>query len=81
MQPAELITYTLSYTNTINGAWPSVVLTETVPVNTRFVISGSSGGRSCADGDPAGTTCTLTVGARRRLRVGPRRSWSKYLTP
>ncbi|MCB0070714.1 MAG: hypothetical protein KDE20_04615, partial [Caldilineaceae bacterium] len=63
VQPGELITYTLRYTNTINGAWPSVVLTETVPINAHFVITGSSGGWSCADGDPAGTTCTLTVGA------------------
>ena len=61
VQPGERITYTLTYTNTINGAWPSVVLTETVPINTRFVVTGSDPSWSCADGDPAGTPCTLNL--------------------
>jgi len=39
------------------------VLTETVPDATVFVASGSTPGWSCADGAPAGTVCTLSVGA------------------
>ncbi len=61
------ITYTLAYSNVGNVAATGVVITETVPTDTTFVATGSTAGWSCADGSPAGTTCTLAVGT---LNVG-----------
>ena len=60
--PGNLVTYTLNWSNLAGGV-PALgtILTETVPANTTFVAS-SSGTWSCADGSPAGTTCTQTVG-------------------
>ncbi len=55
------ITYTITYANTGNQNATGVVITETVPANTTYIASGSSAW-SCADGAPAGTTCTLTIG-------------------
>ena len=81
VQPGERITYTLTYTNTINGAWPSVVLTETVPINTRFVITGSSATWSCPDGSPAGTTCTLDLNTVTPLTGGTKTFVVQVLDP
>jgi uncharacterized repeat protein (TIGR01451 family) len=39
-----------------------VVLTETVPDNTTFNATESTDDWSCADGSPAGTSCTLDLG-------------------
>lgn len=60
--PGGTITYTLQYTNSGNQGGASVRLTETVPANTTFNATASSGGWSCADGSPAGTTCVNNVG-------------------
>ena len=69
-EPGELLSYTLTYSNSgvanANGApqhTANVVLTETVPTNTTFNLGASTAGWSCANGAPAGTVCTLNVGA------------------
>ncbi|GAB4429363.1 MAG: hypothetical protein OHK0015_13220 [Chloroflexi bacterium OHK40] len=60
--PGASITFTLSYTNTGNRAATGVTLSETVPDHTTFDAAASTPGWSCADGSPAGTVCTLTIG-------------------
>jgi uncharacterized repeat protein (TIGR01451 family) len=61
--PGNVITYTITYTNSGNQGATGVILTETVPANTTFNAGASSAGWSCANGAPAGTTCTNTIGA------------------
>lgn len=60
--PGSVIGFTLTYSNVGDQDATGVVITETVPVGTEFNAAGSDSGWSCADGDPAGTTCTWTVG-------------------
>lgn len=55
--------YTFSYANASAQATEGVVLTTTVPVNSTFTAAGSTAGWSCANGAPAGTVCTLAIGA------------------
>ena len=62
VEPGDTIVYTLTYTNTGSVAATDVVITETVPVTTTFVLTASTPGWSCPDGSPAGTTCAFTVG-------------------
>ncbi|MEO8502468.1 MAG: hypothetical protein ABI609_01085 [Acidobacteriota bacterium] len=61
--PGQALVYTLNYQNNGNASASAVVLTEAVPNNTSFTTTGSSAGWSCANGSPAGTTCTNSVGA------------------
>ena len=61
--PAAVIPYALSYSNVGTATATGVVLSETVPANTRFNAGASSAGWSCADGSPAGTICNLTIGS------------------
>jgi len=61
--PGEVFTFALSYSNVGNQGATGVVLTETVPADTTFDAAGSSAGWSCADNSPAGTSCTLAIGA------------------
>ena len=61
-RPGAVIAYTLTVTNAGNNPAPGVVLTETVPDHTTFDASNSDAAWTCADGDPAGTNCTLDVG-------------------
>lgn len=61
--PNQTIVYTLTYSNIGNQGATGVVLTETVPVNTTFLTAGSSAWTGCANGAPAGTVCTIAVGA------------------
>ncbi len=63
-QPGGTIAYTLNYANSASATQEaaSVVITETVPANTTFNAGASTAGWSCANGSPAGTTCTFTVG-------------------
>jgi uncharacterized repeat protein (TIGR01451 family) len=61
--PGSTVVYTITYSNTGNQGATGVVLTETVPANTTFNAGASSAGWSCANGSPAGTTCTNTIGA------------------
>jgi uncharacterized repeat protein (TIGR01451 family) len=58
ISPGQLITYTISYTNTGNQEATGVIITETVPANTTFVGPASW---SCASGSPAGTVCNLNL--------------------
>lgn len=61
--PGGTITYDVTYGNKALATTTAtdVVLTETVPAHTTYVAAGSSAW-SCADGAPAGTSCTLAVG-------------------
>ncbi|MBK9711649.1 MAG: DUF11 domain-containing protein [Kouleothrix sp.] len=61
--PGGTVIYTLGYTNTGDVGLAGVSLTETVPANTTFRAAGSTSGWSCADRAPAGTSCTLSIGA------------------
>lgn len=62
VQPGEIITYTLTYTNnTADVDFPLVSLVETVPGNTEFVKGSSSTGWDCADGSSSGTVCALSL--------------------
>ncbi|MCP4537854.1 MAG: DUF11 domain-containing protein [Chloroflexi bacterium] len=59
----ENITYTLTYTNVGAVAATAVVITETIPADTRFNAAASAAGWSCTPvaGTP-GATCTYAVG-------------------
>ncbi len=59
--PGGTVAYTLSYTNTGNQDATSVVITETVPLNSSFDTS-ASGSWSCTPGGSAGSICTFSVG-------------------
>ena len=61
--PGQTIIYTLTLNNVGQHDADGVVITETVPIHTRFVAAASSSGWSCADGAPAGTICSMAVGA------------------
>ena len=62
VQPGETAVFKINFENTGNQDAANAVISETVPANTTFSAAGSSGLWSCADGSPAGTTCTYTVG-------------------
>ena len=61
--PGGIVTYTLNYRNDgVQGA-TGVVITETVPVNTRFNAAASAPTVwSCANNSPPGTVCTTSIG-------------------
>jgi uncharacterized repeat protein (TIGR01451 family)/fimbrial isopeptide formation D2 family protein len=61
--PGRIIQYTLTYANVGNWDATGVVVTETVPEHTTFNKAQSSPGWSCADGAPADTQCTFSVGS------------------
>jgi uncharacterized repeat protein (TIGR01451 family) len=65
--PGSTIPYVLAYTNSGNVPLTGVTLNETVPANTTFNAAASTAGWSCANGSPAGTVCTFTIGS---LAVG-----------
>ncbi len=60
--PGGTVPYLLSYANTGNINLVGVVINETVPANTTFNAAASTGTWTCANGSPAGTPCSLTVG-------------------
>jgi hypothetical protein len=65
-QPGGIVSYTVKTQNALG-----VVVTHVVPGNTTFNAAASTAGWSCANGAPAGTSCTFTVGAERgRKRCG-----------
>ncbi|MBX2997503.1 MAG: DUF11 domain-containing protein [Caldilineaceae bacterium] len=68
--PGQRITYTINYTNTSGVNANNVVITETVPQHTTFVLAASSSGWSCPDGAVAGTLCTLTHGKLNKTGAG-----------
>ena len=61
--PGGTISYQLGYANTGNINLTAVTLSETVPANTTFNAGASVGSWSCPDTSPAGTVCTLSIGA------------------
>ena len=61
--PGGVVTYTLSYANSGTLDASGVIITDTVPANTTFNAAASSPGWSCADGSPAGTSCTFSIGS------------------
>jgi uncharacterized repeat protein (TIGR01451 family) len=61
-RPGETVVYTLSYRNVGSEDAIGVVLSETVPPNTRFHQAASSPGWSCTDNAPAGSSCSRAVG-------------------
>lgn len=60
--PGGGVAYTLIVTNNGRRSATGVVLTETVPLHTTFVAGSSSAGWSCANGAPAGSSCSLAIG-------------------
>jgi uncharacterized repeat protein (TIGR01451 family) len=60
--PGSTTVYTLGVANLGDQAAAMVVVSETVPVDTTFNAGLSSPGWSCADGSPAGTPCTFSLG-------------------
>ena len=61
-RPGDVLVYTLTYANVGEQDATGVVIAETVPAYATFVATASSPGWTCADGAPAGTACTYTVG-------------------
>lgn len=61
--PGGVVAYSLGVTNTSGTTATGVVVSETVPANTSFNAGASSAGWSCANGAPAGSSCTRSLGA------------------
>ncbi len=61
-QPGQTLVYTLTFANKGTRSATGVIITETVPANSRFNAASSSAGWSCADNSPAGTFCTFNIG-------------------
>jgi uncharacterized repeat protein (TIGR01451 family) len=61
--PGAVVIYTLSYQNTGNVNLSAVQLSEIVPTNTTFNAANSTTGWSCANGSPAGTSCSFSIGS------------------
>ena len=64
-RPGNTVIYQLAWQNKaaatqIAGA---VALTDVVPVDSQFDAAASTAGWSCADGAPAGTSCTFDLGS------------------
>jgi uncharacterized repeat protein (TIGR01451 family) len=61
--PGATVVYALNYQNTGNIGLTGILINEIVPANTTFNAASSSGSWSCANGSPAGTACSLTIGS------------------
>ena len=60
--PGQILTYKIDAANlTPLTISTNVVITETVPANTKFQLSGSTPGWSCPNGSIAGTVCTFLI--------------------
>ena len=62
-QPGEILVYTITVENVGLHDAEGVEITDLVPVATTFNAANSTVGWSCADGAPAGTSCTFNIGA------------------
>jgi uncharacterized repeat protein (TIGR01451 family) len=63
-RPGQTVVYTLTYSNTSQVEATGVVVTETVPLHTRFSQTASSPTLwACPDNSPAGAICTTALGA------------------
>ncbi|MEJ5312657.1 MAG: hypothetical protein WHX52_23070, partial [Anaerolineae bacterium] len=60
-RPGATLVYTLTYSNQGDQDAAGVGIVETVPAHTTFDATGNPGW-TCADGAPAGSTCTYLVG-------------------
>ena len=61
--PGSNLTYTLDYSNNGNIDATNVILTEVIPLYTRFISANNPSAWICGiDPAPAGTTCTINVG-------------------
>jgi uncharacterized repeat protein (TIGR01451 family)/fimbrial isopeptide formation D2 family protein len=58
----DTIIYTLAYSNVGDQDATGVVISDSVPGGTVFRAAGSDPRWSCADGQPAGDRCTLSLG-------------------
>ncbi|MBX3012360.1 MAG: DUF11 domain-containing protein [Caldilineaceae bacterium] len=65
--PGATVVYSLTYTNVGSQAATGVVITETVPLYTRFTTVGSTPGWNCTPNGQPGSRCTLAIGS---LAVG-----------
>ena len=61
--PGDILVYTITIENVGLHDAQGLTVTDEVPVDTTFNAAGSDAGWSCADGDPAGTVCTLSIPA------------------
>jgi uncharacterized repeat protein (TIGR01451 family) len=61
--PGGGVSYVLDISNPSLRSATGVAISETVPLNTTFNAGSSSPGWSCANGAPAGTPCSLAIGA------------------
>ena len=57
------VAYTITYTNVGDQDATGVVLQETVPLGATYLAGRSDARWSCADGDVAGTVCSLSLGS------------------
>ena len=61
--PGATVAYVLNYANSGNAGLTGVAIAEVVPADTTFNAAASTAGWSCANGSPAGTSCTLMIGS------------------
>ena len=62
VEPGDILTYTLAYTNVSSQKAYDVVIADTVPEHTTFYTPTSTPGWTCVHGAPAGTRCTYQAG-------------------
>ena len=62
VEPGDVVTYDLNYSNVGDQDATGVEVTETVPANTTFVAMASTAGWVCVPDSSAGSSCTFTIG-------------------
>ena len=58
----QTLIYTITVDNVGTRGASGVTISDDVPTGTTFDAANSTAGWSCSDGDPAGTTCTFSLG-------------------
>lgn len=61
VEAGGVITYTLTYSNVGLVTAEGVIITETVPLYTALLMTGSTPGWRCPDGTQAGARCTFAI--------------------